>query len=512
MTKVDKNMEQNIKNYSKQIKTLKDYVEAIRTNLGVYIGFQDERGCLHLIKEVIGNAIDEINRASRGLSPCTEITVEFTEGPCITKISDNGRGIPFDLALNIMTNLHTSSNYTKEKYDYTCGIHGLGLKAVGALSEFLILESHILGESRKLEFKEGQPTTKEMVPYKSKIPQGTQITFAPTREVMTGLDNVKVLDVLKMVKEMTMLTPIGSTVYFKGTYPNGEVYTEKIVNEDGILADLINKTINPLIKPIVIHNDTGEMKADISFTYDANDMGIEDISSFNNGNRTVAHGAHVEGFIDGLTKYFRNYMNKIYLANSRSKIVITNNDIKTGLKAIVATALLSPIYAGQNKEILTSIEIKPYVSELVTQALENWSKENSSDLQKLCKYFKDVAEIRLKSEEGKEKLKTRYNKSSVTGLPAKYIKPTGKEHLEFIICEGDSAAGSLENNRDNTRQGILPLRGKIVNCVAKSQKDVLANAEVAALITIIGGGYGKNFNIDDVKWEKIIIATDADLD
>ena len=434
---MNKDMEQNIKNYSKQIKTLKDYVEAIRQTYGVYIGYNNEIGCLHLIKEVIGNAIDEINRASRGLSPCTEITVDFTEGPCITKVSDNGRGIPFELAMNILTNLHTSSNYEKEPYDYTCGTHGLGLKATNALSGFLILESHILGESRKLEFKEGKPTTKSMVPYKSKISQGTEITFAPSREIMTGLENVRLIDVLLMTKEMAMLTPIGSTVYFKGTYKNGEVYTEKIVNEDGILADLINKTTNPLFKPIVISNDTGQMKADIAFTFDTSDMGVEQISSFNNGNKTVGGGTHVNGFIDGLTKYFRNYMNKIYLNNSKSKISVTNNDIKSGLVCIISTALLYPAYTGQNKEILSNDEIQPYVSKLVYDALESWAKENPSDLQKVCKYFKDVAEVRMKSEAGKIKLKDKYQSSAVTGLPAKYVKPSGKTGLELIISEGD---------------------------------------------------------------------------
>lgn len=443
---MNKDMEKNIKNYSNQIKTLKDYVTQIRTTYGMYIGYNNEIGCMHLIKEVFGNSIDELNRAKRGLSPCTEIIVEFIEGPCITKIIDNGRGLPFERALDIMTNLHTSSNYEKEKGDYTTGRHGVGIKAVNALSEFLILESHILGESRRLEFKEGKPTTKEMIPCKSKYSQGTEITFAPTKEIMVGLENVKVINVLQMVKDMTMLTPIGSVVYFKGTYPDGTVYTEKIVNEDGVVTDLINKTTNPLIAPIIISDDTGEMKADIAFTYDSNDLGIEEITSFCNCNKTVGGGTHVDGFIDGLTKFFRNYMNKIFLNGSKKKISITNNDIKTGLKSIVSTALLMPTYGGQNKEILTSPEIVPYISKLVYDALENWSKENPSDLQKVCKYFKDVAEVRVKSEAGKVKLKDKYQSSAVTGLPAKYVKPSGKTGLELIIAEGDQIESPYTSN------------------------------------------------------------------
>lgn len=459
---IDKSMEKNIKNYSKQIKTLKDYVEAVRTTYGVYIGYNNEIGCMHLIKEVFGNSIDELNRAQRGISPCTEIIVEFTEGPCITKVIDNGRGIPFDLAINIMTNLHTSSNYEKEKGDYTTGRHGMGIKVVNALSEFLILESHILGESRRIEFKEGKATTKEMVPCKSQYKQGTEITFAPTRQLMVGLENVKVSDVLKLIKDMSMLTPIGSVIYFKGTYPDGTVYTEKIVNEDGIITDLINKTTNPLVKPIYISNDTGEMKAEIAFTYDSDDLEIEEITSFCNCNRTSGGGTHVVGFMDGLTKFFRNYMNKIFLKGTKSKITVINNDIKTGLKCIISAALLNPAYGGQNKEILTSSEITSYISNLVYLRLESWSKENPNDLQKVCKYFKDVADVRVKSEAGKVKLKDKYQSSVLSDDPAKYIKPSGKTGLSLFICEGDSAAGSLENHRDYKTQGVFPI--KLVLC------------------------------------------------
>ncbi len=434
---MNKDMEKVIKNYSKKIKTLDNFVDAIRTNYSMYIGYCDERGIMHLIKEIFGNAMDELSRAQNGLSPCTELSVEFVEGSCWCKITDNGRGIPFEKAMNIFTNLHTSSNYVKEDGEWSTGLNGVGSKLTNALSEIFIVESHILGESRRLEFHEGVPTTKEMVPYKSKISQGTEITFMPSKQIMTGMENIKLIDVLTMIKDMTMLTPIGSIVYFKGTYKNGEVYTEKIVNEDGILMDLINKTTNPLIKPIIISDNTGKMKADIAFTYDSSDLNVEQVTSFCNGNKTTGHGTHVDGMLDGLTKYFRNYMNKIYLNNSKSKLTIVNNDIKTGLKAIVSTALLRPAYAGQNKEILTSPEIVPYVSGLVQNALDSWIKENPNDLQKLCKYFKDVAEVRMKSEAGKVKLKDKYQASTVTGLPAKYIKPSGKTGLELIIAEGD---------------------------------------------------------------------------
>jgi DNA gyrase subunit B len=148
----------------------------------------------------------------------------------------------------------------------------------------------------------------------------------------------------------------------------------------------------------------------------------------------------------------------------------------------------------------------------MTETLDQWSKENSAELQRLCKYLKEIAEIRLKSDEGKIRLKDQYQSSALTGLPKKYIKPTGRDNLELIIVEGDSAAGSIRNTRCAKRQGIFPIRGKIPNAFTTNKIKFLSNEEIAGIITIIGGGYGKSFDITKVKWLRVLLAADSDSD
>jgi DNA gyrase subunit B len=360
----------------------------------------------------------------------------------------------------------------------------------------------------KVEFIDGIPVSD---PYKISNPgkQGTIITFWPSYEYL-GEITLEYKTVLNMAKRILSLTPLGSTMIFTAIDKYGKEYSETFINEDGILTDLIMKTINPLTKPIIVSKDTGKMRTDIAFVYDSNDLMIDDITSFGNFCPTEA-GSHIDGFLEGLCTFFRIYMNKIYL-NGKSKISIINNDIKCGLKAIVTACHLYPIFTGQAKEILSNDDIKDFVKISVTEALDQWIKENPNDLQKLCKYFKDVAEIRMKSDESKIKLTNKYAASSLSGLPKKYVKPLGKQHLELLICEGDSAAGTAKNSRDNQTQGLFPIRGKIPNAFATEKTKFLSNPEIAGIITIVNGGYGKGFDIERVPWEKVIFMADADAD
>ena len=176
---------------------------------------------------------------------------------------------------------------------------------------------------------------------------------------------------------------------------------EEMVNTDGIITNLIMKTTNPLIKPIVLSKYTGVMTADLAFTYDSDDLMVESVTAFSNFCPTL-EGTHINGFLDGVCQFFRNYMNKVYLAsNKKNKLVVTNADIKTGLKSIIAVKHLNPIFTGQAKEILSNEDMEPFVKQVVIDGLTEWSKSNPKDLQKLCKYYKEIAEIRVKSEEGK---------------------------------------------------------------------------------------------------------------
>lgn len=500
-------MEENIRNYSNEIVSLNSFVEAVRKVPGMYIGNKGNQGFLTMIKEIFQNALDEVMRDS---SPCDKVIISYDERTHTTIVEDNGRGIPFKDMIRIFTSQHTSANYNKKTGEYTSGVHGVGSKVTNALSSIFVVESNILGEAKRIEFIDGFPTTEEPI----EIPnennkQGTLVMFRPCYEIMGEL-TLKVQDVYNLVKGILPLTKIGTTFEFNGINSDGTAYNEVMVNQDGILTDLIMKTINPLVKPIIYSNDTGNMKAEIAFTYDSNDLQDADITSFANFCH-VTDGKHLEGFEQGICNFFRNYMNRIYLANNK-KISIINNDIKVGLKAIVTVSHLNPIFTGQAKERLGNEDMLPFVRDLTLSSLNQWSKDNPQDLQRICKYLKEIAEIRVKSEEGKVKLSTKYESSALTGLPAKYVAPRGKENLELLIVEGDSAAGSGRNTRCNKRQGLFPIRGKLPNAFTTEKNKFLSNSEVAGIITLVGGGYGRNFDISKVKWEKIIFMADGDFD
>lgn len=506
---------QNIQNYGNEIQTLKDFVEAVRKLPGMYIGPIGDRGFINMVREIFQNSYDELNRDS---SPCNSVIISFDERTFTVIIEDNGRGIPFGHITKIFQNQHTSSNYDKKKGEYSSGRHGVGAKVVNALSKFFKIESYnsILGEGRVVEFKDGYPWNKGEV----KIPnpenkQGTVITFIPDMNVLGQL-TITWKDVFALIEMLMPLSKLGSTAIFNAIDIHGKTHNEVIHNNDGMLTYLVKMTSHPLIMPIPLFKDTGIMKMDVMFTYDATDMNDEAIIAFANSCPT-SDGTHIEGFKDGVAQFFTNYMNKVYLVNSSGKknkkeLKVTAADTRVGLKAALNMAHLEPNFTGQAKEILSNDDMKPFVKNAVNDALDQWSKDNPKDFAKVCRYLKDVAELRLKQDKEKINLNKKYNSNSLTGLPSKYVAPNGKKNLELWIVEGDSAAGTIKNNRDTECQGYFPIRGKMPNAFEKSAKEFLENAEVAGIINIIGGGYGKNFDITKVKWDKIIFGADADAD
>lgn len=505
---VSKDMEKNIKEYANQIQTIDDFVEVVRKMPGMYIGRKGNPGFLNMIREIFQNSVDELEKKD---SPCTWINIIYDERLHITTVEDNGRGIPFESIIRIFTSQHTSSNYTKKEGEFSSGLHGVGSKVTNALSEWFTVESYILGEARRVEFINGKPSKDGIIEIPNPGKQGTIVSFKPSYEAMGNI-TLSVDDVFGLICLILPLTKIGSKITFKGIYSDGREIVEEMVNVDGIITNLIMKTTNPLISPIILSKYTGMMTADLAFTYDSNDLIAESITAFSNFCPTL-EGTHINGFLDGICQFFRNYMNKVYLAgNKKNKLVITNADIKTGLKSIIAVKHLNPVFTGQAKEILSNEDMEPFVKKLVMDGLAEWSKSNPKDLQKLCKYYKEVAEIRVKSEEGKVKLSSKYESSSFTGLPKKFKEPQGKKNLEFIITEGKSAFGSASNSRCKDRQGVYPIRGKLPNAFSTERTKFLNNEEVAGIITIVGGGYGRNFDLNKVPWEKVIFMTDADVD
>lgn len=502
----------SIKNYADDIETIDSFMQAIRQMPGMYIGHIGNKGFINMFREIFQNIIDEIFRVN---SPCNMAKITFEESTCTSILEDNGRGIPFNNIIRTFTSEHTSSNYKKKPGQYSSGMHGLGSKCTNALSSKFIVESYILGDARRVEFTDGEPWDKgEVIIPNKENRQGTIITFIPSFEIL-GAITVTVEELLQFLQMMLPLTPIGTKFYFNGIKADGTNVQTILTNEDGIMTYLIDSCKNPMIKPIMFSQDTGYFKADVIIEYDT-DVSVvpEHIVSFCNFCPTdTKESDHVTGFLSGLRKYFVNYMNKVYLANNSGKkrkkpLRVIESDVRTGLRVAIVGACLEPLFTGQAKEILSVAEMKTFMEELTYNSLTEWGKANPNELAKMCKYFKEIAEIRSSTDEKKVKLSNQYA-STVAGLPSKFIKPT-KKWEEFFIVEGDSAKGSFNTHRHNPTQGVFPIRGMILNCFEISETRALSNPEVAGILAIIGGGYGKNFDISKVRWNKVIACFTGD--
>lgn len=508
--KIDNNFVESIKNYGNDLVEIESFIEGVRTLPGFYIGAIGNVGWLACIREIFQNAIDEMMRR---VSPCHYIKVSFDERSQRAVIEDTGRGIPHGKIIKIFTTERMSSNYNKkENDDPTAGAHGVGSGVALALSKYFEVNSYVLGVAKQVKFDAGKPWDKGE--YDIPCPEGRQgstIIMEPDPKIL-GVVNLTCTEVFDMVFKIFTLINIGDRIDFTGVDSNGKVTIyEELINKDGIITDLIMKTQSPIIAPITFASNNGITKAEIAFTYDSSDLTVaEDITSFANFTPTTG-GTHVDGFMDGLCIYFRNYMNKIYLGE-KAKVTVVNSDIKTGLKAVVNASHINPVFKGQFKGILSNEDMVPFIKNLTISSLEGWAKTHPGDLQKICKMIKEIAEIRTKSDDNKIKLSTKYETSLITGKPKGYIQPSGNKELELVIVEGKSALGSTKNSRDYTRQGIYPIRGKLPNAFTTSKAKFLNNEEVATIITLVGGGYGKSFDISKVKWDKIILLADADSD
>ena len=267
------------------------------------------------------------------------------------------------------------------------------------------------------------------IPNKEKK-QGSIVRFIPSTEVLGDID-LPWKKVYHLIKDILSLTPVGSKVKFEAIDKNGVNHTEFIVNKDGIITKLIENVDKPLCKPIVIGYDNGEYKLDAAFCYD---MGTDDnvdssehVTAFCNMCPTIA-GEHINGTLDGICRWFSNYMNNIYLANQKSKVKtkVNSSDIKCGLNVMISGFCLEPVFVGQAKEQLNVPAMEGFCKEVITNGLNEWSKSNPQDLAKLAKFFKDIAELRMKDEAGRSKIVQKYKKNAVNNLPSKYLRPLAK--------------------------------------------------------------------------------------
>lgn len=497
-------------NKQKEIKVIDDPVEAVRKLPDVYIGALGNHGFLNMYREILQNSLDEI---IKGNTLDQNIIVSFDARTHTCIIEDNGQGIDLNMLAPVFSVLHSSSNYDKVEGsgDYSSGKNGMGATITNFLSKFFIVESFRMdGTAAKVEFTEGRLSSKGT--QKIRCPRGKHgliTSFAPSD--MMGEITVDDVEIEKLTWLVCHLCKIGTRITYNAINTLGQKRSVIIENKNGIRDLMAGICERPVMEPIYFVEDNGTMKVEVLFSYDVSNMDDPNILGFANMCPTNA-GTHIDGYLDAIAKYFRKYMNEIYLANNK-KLQVNAQDTRTGLRAVISVFHIKPMFTGQSKEVFSKTDMKPFIASVTAKALEQWAANNPSDLQKVSKYLKDVAEIRLKSDNAKIKMSDKYAPSVISGLPAKYKKPNSNKNFEVWITEGDSAASGMENNRDKMTQGLFPIRGKIANAFTTPVKKYFENEEVAGLFKIFGyNGYSKTFDPAKFRPEKVVIATDADAD
>ncbi len=495
------------KNYgASNIKVLKG-LEAVRKRPGMYIGDTNSGGLHHLIYEVVDNSIDE---AMAGF--CDKISIEITtEGSAI--IFDNGRGIPTDIhptekisaATVVMTVLHAGGKFDKDTYKVSGGLHGVGISVVNALSKKLILKINREGKKYYQEFEKGIPTM-VLGEVGNTNRSGTSVEFWPDESIFEVTEfDYEIL--ARRFKELAYLNPKITIVFKDNRVGKEETYhfeggTTQFV-EDLNKADAITKSIR-------IEERIDDVEVDIAILY--NTSYHEKLYSFVNNIKTSDGGTHEAGFRAGLTRAITKYVSNN--ATQREKDTkITGDDVKEGLIAIVSVRVAEPQFEGQTKGKLGSTFVRPIVQKLVNEALSKYFEENPIEAKTIMNKAISAARGREAAKKARD-LTRRKDTMSVGTLPGKLSDCQSKDAsiCEIYLVEGDSAGGSAKQGRDRVFQAILPLKGKILN-VEKSRIDkILKSEEITNIITALGCGIGEEFNEEKLRYHKLIIMTDADVD
>lgn len=488
------------------IKVLKG-LEAVRKRPGMYIGDTNINGLHHMVYEVVDNSIDEAMAGH-----CNAISITLTsEGSAI--IEDNGRGIPVDMhptenlpaATVVLTVLHAGGKFDKDTYKVSGGLHGVGVSVVNALSRKLIMTIKRDGNIYRQEFEKGIPTTALEIIGKTKE-HGTTIEFFPDGEVMEVLEfDSEIL--IKRFKEMAYLNH-NITISFTDEKTGKR---EKYHFKGGLkqFVEDINK--KPLLSEIISFEVSDEeLEAEIALAY--NEGYDEKVLSFVNNIRTPDGGTHEAGFRAGLSRAIINYIEAN--ANAREKdSKVTGDDVREGLVAIISTKVMEPQFEGQTKGKLGSSFVKPIIQKLTYEKLVKFFEENPIQAKAIMQKALLAARGREAAKKARE-LTRKKETLSVGTLPGKLADCQSKDpsESEIYLVEGDSAGGSAKQGRDRAYQAILPLKGKILN-VEKSRLDkILKSEEIKNMITAFGCGIGEEFSLERLRYHKIIIMTDADVD
>jgi len=485
-------------------------LEAVRKRPAMYIGDTGTRGLHHLVYEVVDNSIDE---ALAGY--CKNITVIIHKGNSIT-VEDDGRGIPVDIhpiekrsALEVvMTVLHAGGKFDKRTYKVSGGLHGVGVSIVNALSEWLKVEVYRDGKIYFQEYHRGEPV--EPVKVIGKVPAsktGTKVTFLPDKTIFKDI-NFKFDTLADRMMELAFLNKDITIKLIDERTKEEETYHYK----GGLLEFIkyIDETRTPLHKTIYFEGEKDGVPIEVAFQY--NDGYQENIFTYVNNINTHEGGTHLVGFKTALTRTLNNFAAKNNLIKD-GKITLIGDDFREGLTAVLSVKVAEPQFEGQTKTKLGNSEVKSAVETFIGEKLSEYLEENPSVGKKIIEKVLRAAESREAARKARE-LVRRKNALDDSSLPGKLADCSIKdpEHCEIYIVEGDSAGGSAKQGRDRRFQAILPLRGKILNVEKARLHKILENEEIRAIVTAIGGGIGEDFDISKVRYGKIILMTDADVD
>ncbi|RJX23520.1 MAG: DNA topoisomerase (ATP-hydrolyzing) subunit B [Dethiobacter sp.] len=486
-------------------------LEAVRKRPSMYIGSTGSRGLHHLVFEVVDNSIDE---AMAGF--CTFMQVIINKDNSVTVI-DNGRGIPVKehpqqkkSALEVvLTILHAGGKFGGEGYKVAGGLHGVGVSVVNALSEWLEVEVKRDGEIYTQRYERGAPVTPLTIKGKTKK-TGTAITFYPDREIFEEI----VYDFQFLSQRLRELAFLNKGITITAEDLRDEETRKEVFNFEGGISSFVsflnkNKETFPK-KPIYIEKERDNCWVETALQY--NTGFSETIYSYANNIRTQEGGTHELAFKSALTRLINDHARRLGVLKENQDN-LQGEDIREGITGIISVKILNPQFEGQTKTRLGNTEVRGIVESVLTEEVGAFLDQNPAITRKICEKALQASRAREAARKARE-LTRRKNALEISHLPGKLADCASRDpsESELFLVEGDSAGGSAKQGRDRHFQAILPLRGKILN-VEKARLDkILNNEEIRTLITALGTGIGNEFNIHKLRYHRIIIMTDADVD